>query len=142
MTRFALLFVALVGSPADTTYVQSCSAGAAPSQEQMARRRDGVRVARTINNLEANQPGAKNRKFLAQAELPASPFASAQTGAQAEFFRQLDFTPGKEVMPGWTLTLDVTADGYWFLLRDKSDPCGFSLVSNHTGLIFEAQPLR
>jgi hypothetical protein len=45
-------------------------------------------------------------------------------------------------MPGWTRTLDVTAEGYWFMIRDKSDACGFTLVSNQPGLIFEAQPLR
>ena len=80
--------------------------------------------------------------FVAQADLAARVSASKPSGAQADFLRQLDLTPGKEVLPGWTLTLDVTREGYWFMLRDKADPCGYTLVSNQAGLIFEAQPLR
>lgn len=45
-------------------------------------------------------------------------------------------------MPGWTLTLDLTPQGYWFMIKDKTDPCGFAFVSNQDGLIFEAQPIR
>ena len=139
--RVFLCLVAMVLTPA-SALAQPCTPGAAPSPEQLARRREGVRLARTINNLQANQPGAKSGAFLAQPDLSTSPFASQATGAQADFLRQLDFTPGKEVMPGWTLTLDVTARGYWFMVRDKSDACGFTLVSNQQGLIFEGQPLR
>jgi hypothetical protein len=61
----------------------------------MARRREGVRLARTINNLEVNQPGAKSKKFLAQADLSTSAFAAQATGPQADFLRQLDFTHGE-----------------------------------------------
>ena len=142
MPRLVLLLAAILVSSASAASAQQCVPGTAPSPEQTARRAEGVRIARTVNNLEANQPGARDKKFLAQANLGTSPFASQATGPQADFLRQLDFTPGKEVMPSWTLTLDVTADGYWFMVRDKSDPCGFTLVSNQTGLIFTAQPLR
>ncbi len=45
-------------------------------------------------------------------------------------------------MPGRQLVLDVTADGYWFMVKDKTDPCGFAFISNQNGLIFEAQPIR
>ena len=45
-------------------------------------------------------------------------------------------------MPGWELRLDVTANGYWFSIKDKTDPCGLTFVSNQQGLILEAQPLR
>ena len=71
-----------------------------------------------------------------------SAFAAQQSGPAAERLRQLDFTPGKELTSGWTLTLDVTAEGYWFMLRDTPDPCGYTLISNQSGLIFVAQPLR
>lgn len=142
MSRLGFLVGAILLVQASASSAQPCTPGAPATPEQSARRREGVRIARTINNLEANQPGARSRKFIAQADLATSPFAAQATGAQADFLRQLDFTPGKEIMPGWTLTLDVTAEGYWFMIRDKSDPCGFTLVSNQAGLIFEAQPLR
>ena len=141
-TRLFVLIAALVCCHAARADAQQCVAGAAPSPEQLARRTEGVRLARAVNNLQANQPGARERKFLKQADLPTSAFMAQQSGPAAEFLRQLDFTPGKEITPGWTLTLDVTAEGYWFMLRDKSDPCGYTLVSNQQGLIFVAQPLR
>jgi hypothetical protein len=47
-----------------------------------------------------------------------------------------------EIAPGFTLTLDTTEKGYWFLIKDKTDPCGFSYISNQDGLIFVAQPIR
>ena len=140
--RFLVSLVMFAAMHPALALAQQCVPGAPLTPEQTARRRDGVRLARTVNNLEANQPGARNKKFLTQAELASSPFAAQATGPQADFLRQLDFTPGREVMAGWTLTLDVTAEGYWFMVRDKSDPCGFTLVSNQAGLIFEAQPLR
>jgi hypothetical protein len=46
------------------------------------------------------------------------------------------------MLPNWQLTLDVTAQGYWFMLKDKTDPCGFAFVSNQAGLIFKAEPIR
>lgn len=49
---------------------------------------------------------------------------------------------GAEIAPGFTLTLDATGKGYWFLIKDKTDPCGFSYISNQDGLIFAAQPIR
>ena len=141
LTRLTLITLALaaVAAPA---FPQECVPGAAPTPEQQARRRAGLQATRTINNLEANQPGSAIRTYLRQADLASSPFAARATGASAEFIKRLNFTPGEEVMPGWQLTLDVTAEGYWFMLKDKTDPCGFAFVSNQSGLIFEAQPIR
>ena len=49
---------------------------------------------------------------------------------------------GAEIAPGFTLTVDAAEKIYWFLIKDKTDPCGFSYISNHDGLIFVAQPIR
>ena len=40
------------------------------------------------------------------------------------------------------LTLDVNSTGYWFMIRDKPDPCGFAFISNQAGVIFSAEPIR
>ena len=32
--------------------------------------------------------------------------------------------------PQWKLTLDVTESGYWFMIKDTADPCGFAFISN------------
>jgi hypothetical protein len=141
-TRIALLTLTFAGLTFREAAAQQCVPGAAVTAEQTARRREGLSATRTINNLQANQPGSRTQTYLRQVELPSSPFALRQTGAQAEFLKKLNFTPGQELMPGWQLTLDVTADGYWFMIKDKTDPCGFALVSNQNGTIYTAEPIR
>ena len=142
LRRLTLITLGVAALQASPVAAQQCVPSAARTPEQIARRQDGVRAARTINNLEANQPGNASRKYLSQGELASSPFAAKQTGAAAEFFQKLNFTPGAELMPGWELTLDVTGDGYWFSIKDKTDPCGLTFVSNQQGLILDAQPIR
>jgi hypothetical protein len=53
-----------------------------------------------------------------------------------------NLTPGAEVVPGFTLTLDAFDRGYWFEIVDTKDACGFRYVSNQNGLILVAQPTR
>jgi hypothetical protein len=120
---------------------QQCLHGPGETPDQTARRREALTATRTVNNLQANQPGSANRTFLKQAELPTSQFAQGR-GGQSEFFKKLNFNPGEELLPGWVLTLDVTPDGYWFMIKDKMDPCGFAFVSNTAGVIYTAEPIR
>jgi hypothetical protein len=47
-----------------------------------------------------------------------------------------------EILPGFKLTLDVTAKGYWFSIVDKTDPCGYRFISNQEGVIFTAYPIQ
>jgi hypothetical protein len=122
-------------------FAQECLHGPNESPEQIARRRDALRVTRTVNNLEANQPGARTTTYLRQIELLSSSFASSPD-AQNEWFTKLNFTPGHDVMPGWELKLDLTQDGYWFSVKDKTDACGFRYISNQDGTIFTAEPIR
>jgi hypothetical protein len=139
--RLALAAIALTAFAAPVL-AQECVPGAPLTPEQQARRKQGVQLTRTINNLEANQPGSPTKTYLRQVELGSSEFAKRATGPSAEFLKTLNFTPGNDLMPGWQLTLDVTAEGYWFMIKDKTDPCGFACISNQNGLIYEAQPIR
>jgi hypothetical protein len=36
----------------------------------------------------------------------------------------------------------VATDGYWFMVKDKTDPCGFAFLSNTAGVIYTAEPIR
>jgi hypothetical protein len=54
----------------------------------------------------------------------------------------MSLNPAEDIVPGWALTLDVTEKGYWFMVKDAQDPCGFAFISNQTGLIFTAEPIR
>lgn len=147
MTSLMLVSVAVVmlqASPATPSpaQAQSCAADRTLTAEQTARRRQGVVLARTVHNLQINQPGAGARKFLAQQDLGTSPFMTRLSGEAGEFRNSLNFTPGADVLPGWELKLDVTSGGYWFLLKDKTDPCGLTFVSNQDGVILQARPLQ
>lgn len=33
-------------------------------------------------------------------------------------------------------------DGYWFMIADLADPCGFAYISNQAGVIFSSEPIR
>ena len=37
---------------------------------------------------------------------------------------------------------DTHPGGYWFAITDKTDPCMFTSISNHSSLIYTAEPLR
>lgn len=54
----------------------------------------------------------------------------------------LIFDPAAEVIPGWQLTLNKTEKGYWFMIKDKADPCHFAYISNEAGIIYRAEPIR
>lgn len=142
MTRLlAAVFLAFVLYAAPSSAQQQCLHGPNETPEQQARRREALTATRTVNNLQANQPGAATATYLRQVELPTSRFAQGPNG-QSEFLKKLNFTPGQELMPGWELTLDVTQDGYWFMIKDKMDPCGFAYISNKVGIIYTAEPIR
>jgi len=128
----------LVATPA---YAQQCLHGTDEQAEQKERKRAALGATRTVNNLQANQDGARTSTFLTHENLLTSRFAHGPNG-QSEFFRKLNFRLGEEILPGWELKLDVTQTGYWFMVRDKTDPCGFAYVSNQVGVIYTSEPIR
>ena len=134
----ALALVAVLTTPA-LAVAQQCLHGADESAEQKARKREALRATRQINNLQANRPEARERKFLGQAEMAAW---YATNATKSGYPNPLIFDPASEVIPGWQLTLDKTADGYWFMIKDKTDPCGFAFISNQNGVIYTAEPIR
>ena len=118
---------------------QQCLHGADETPQQKTRRVQALGAARNVNNMQANQPGARGNKYLRHDELATSPFATKQTG---DAFKALNLTPAEEILPGWQLTLEVSDDSYWFIVKDKTDPCGFAYISSTAGLIYSAEPIR
>lgn len=121
---------------------QQCLHGPGETPDQVARRRDALGATRTINNIQANQPGAANKIYLRHAHLVNSPFAATMRESATQTAKRISLNPDEEILPGWKLTLDVTEQGYWFMIKDATDPCGFAYVSNQAGLIFSAEPIR
>ncbi len=123
-------------------YSQQCLHGAGEAPDQAARRREALGATRTINNIQANQPGAASETYLRHADLASSPFAAKMRESANPTANRISLSPNEELLPGWKLTLDVTEQGYWFMIKDSTDPCGFAYISNQAGLIFTAEPIR
>jgi hypothetical protein len=104
-----------------------------PSDEpvdQMRRRVAALGAARAVNTAEAAH-SAKAGGYATREELAGFIDASRYNiGANAD------------IVPGFTLTLDIMPKGYWFEIKDTADPCGFRFISNQSGLIFTAEPIR
>ena len=138
LTILALAAVGATASPSPQQ--QTCLHDANEAPDQASRRREALGAARTVNNIQANQPGSQSRQYFAHEQLASSPFVE-KNAANAQI-TVMNFTPGAEILPGWKLTLDTTRTGYWFMIKDTTDPCGFTWVSNQDGLIYKAEHLR
>lgn len=131
--RIAVLVGGIFLAFASSALAQQCLHGDAETPEQAARRREALNAARMVNTLQANQPGVTSGRYLSHAEL-----ASAAAGLPPN----IRAAPGQDIVAGWRLTLDVTPKGYWFAIRDTTDPCAFTFVSNEAGVILRAEPVR
>jgi hypothetical protein len=136
--RVSALLVFTVAIPA-LAGAQQCLHGADENAQEKTRKRAALTATRQINTLQANRSGARTGIYLDQAELAAW-YATAPTEVRGT--ASLNFDRGGEVIPGWQLTLEKTQNGYWFMIKDKADPCGFAYISNQAGVIFAAEPIR
>lgn len=119
---------------------QQCLHGANEAPEQALRRKEALTATRTVNNIQANR--GNSPVYFRQDELAAAPYAQRMKSSSDETTRKISLDPLEDILPGWKLTLDVTSAGYWFMIKDQTDPCGFAFVSTQAGLIYTAQPLR
>jgi hypothetical protein len=131
--RAALLVFGLVLCCASPSFAQQCLHGPTESPEQAARRREALSAVRLVNTVQANQPGAAQRRYVRHEDL-----AAAAPNLPATF----KLGPADQIVAGWRLSLDVSARGYWFAITDTTDPCGFRFVSTEDGIILSAEPIR
>jgi hypothetical protein len=134
MTALFLLAFAPVAAVA-----QECLHGTNSSDEQKARKRAALTAARQVNTLQANGSIANKGKYLTQvqmSELYAEQVKLRHSAAPLVFDRS------GEIVPGFRLTFDLTDRGYWFMIKDATDPCGFAYISNENGVIYAAEPIR
>ena len=142
MLKHTAIVTVLLSALSGTAVAQQCLHEANETSEQAARRREALTATRMVNNLEANQAGNASRSYLRQVELGLSPFATRMRDSTDEVVRRISLNTFEEILPKWKLTLDVTPDGYWFMIADVSDPCGFAYISNQNGVIFSSAPIR
>lgn len=139
----ALIAFVLVTAQARPASHTSCLHGANETTFQAQRRAAAVAAARAINTAQA-QLRARG-SYYSHAELATAPEVADLLRTlypNSETISSLSLAPGTDLLPGWTLRLDATADGYWFMIRDTADPCGFGYVSNDAGVIYTSQPVR
>lgn len=127
---------------AESVVAQDCLHGPTETAEQEARRRAALTATRAINTLQVNQPGGRTGTFLTRDQLARTPEAARLRQSTSEVVKSISLEPGTDVLPDWHLALDVTYEGYWFMIEDALDPCGFAYISNQAGVILKAEPIR
>lgn len=140
MKHVTLAFVLWVTSTG-AAYAQQCLHGAAESAEETARRQQALAIARVVNTLQANRPDRATSPYLRHPDLAAAAQRANFPQGNAAL-QQASLAPDKDVLPGWKLTVDVGENGYWFMIKDLTDPCGFAYISNQLGVIYTAEPIR
>jgi hypothetical protein len=125
-----------------TAYAQQCLHGPDETADQAVRRREALTATRTINNIQANQPGAAKGQYLRHDQLAGSPFVADRRQWTSDTMKRISLGPEADILPNWKLSVEVTQKGYWFMIKDMADPCGFAYISSQAGVIFRAEPIR
>lgn len=96
-----------------------CLHGQDETVAQKTRRDAALGFVRAVNTAENNEGMYKAKKYLPFEEL----------------------TLERRSVEGFELQFTTDGKGYSFLLRDKTDPCGFTFSSNQVGIIFQGYPI-
>lgn len=122
LTLFLALAAAVVAVAAErrtgtiTVAAQECS-DSSQTPEQMARSRQAVQLARSLNTAEAK--------------------ASSTMHA----YQPLSSLDGIKIPEGFAATLVLDHSGYMFKVQDKA-ACGVTMFSDQEGVIYSARPLQ
>jgi hypothetical protein len=154
MVRTIVAAILALLAMSGTGFAQNCLHEGSESAEQQSRRRLAIAAARAINTLQHRSRSLEKGgvKLTAsptfQTLMQLSTLPSNQIPQVGTPPMQLSFAPNTDLIPGWRLKLELTTgsesrgQGYWFVISDTTDPCGFSIFSNNDGVIFNATPLR
>lgn len=103
-----------------------------------------IEVMRAINTAEVVYMSNHGRVYAGKDQLLASDEFRGRWMARIESLANAPVSDGPEILPGWSLRLNVSADGlnYDFLLADTTDKsCGYAVVSNETGVIRQSKAI-
>jgi hypothetical protein len=111
---------ALASRAASTQDQPVCLHGAAETDVNKVRRQAALRLAQTINSAEA--------------------FAWSET---RRYQPLTGLAPAAIVTPeGFELKLTTDSSGYALSIKDKLDECGYAVMSDQDGVIYNALPFR
>ncbi len=114
ISALAVAVVAAIPAGAQQSPSPGCLHGSSEASAERERRGEAIRVARMINSAEAN------------GRTP---------------FRPL-YTLNVPTPEGWQARLVTDGTTYAFSVKDTTDPCGFTLFSDDSGLIYQGAALR
>jgi hypothetical protein len=141
------IVVLLVVTAGIVNSVRSQNAPAKSSDADHARHSLAINLLRAINTAEVNYK-MKHGAFLSKDELLANEEFSGKAMAWAArndpHLTGAQLSSGPEILPGWALRLNVTADGqgYDVLLEDTTDKnCGYAAVTDERGVIRQSKAI-
>ena len=137
--RLAVLMMASCVIVPSAAAAQECLHGTSSTDEQKARKKGALSAARQVNTLQANGSVANKGKYLTQLQMSE---LYAEQLKKRPAATTLVFDRSAQILPGWQLTFDLTERGYWFMIKDRTDPCSFAYISNENGVIYTAEPIR
>ena len=130
-----------------TTTLRSQSTATPPSDPEHAKHSLAVNLLRAINTAEVDY-FRKHGSFASKETLLASDEFKGRGLKWAAHndpqFANTQISDGPEVLPGWTLRLNLTADakGYAVLLEDTTDKsCGYAAYTDERGLIRQGKTI-
>jgi hypothetical protein len=117
---------------------QTCLHGKDELPAENSRRLQALSAIRVVNTAQVNR-----RQFVPLAQLADSPATQAmrsEGGPAGEAARAMRFDR-EEMLPGWRVHFVLGPDSYSIALRDTRDPCGFTYLSDESGVIVQGYPI-
>jgi len=117
------------------------------SDNARARRSVAINTLRALNTVEYAYKSTHGTFASWDVLAVSEEFSGRRVFFLAQSVAQLadaHFAKRPEILPGWTLRLNVTSDGkgYDVLLEDKTDKaCGYAAITNESGLIRQSKTL-
>lgn len=117
------------------------------SDSESANHVQAVEVLRAINTAELNNKMVRGRYVAWETLMANGDFTAKgskwlpQDDAQ---FRRLSFSTGAEILPGWSLRLNVAEGGkaYDLVLEDLTDKkCGYAAITDERGIIRQGKAI-
>ena len=139
LVAFLGLYVWLAASIA---YAQQCLHGANETADEAARRREALTATRTINNIQANQPGAAKGQFLRHEDLLTRTLRGANAGVgECDCEAHVSESRHRRAPE---LAADSGRHQSRLLVHDQGQdrPLRVCVRNNQGGLIFQAEPIR
>ena len=133
-----LACAALLAAQQQAGRQQAMAMPASPSPDLQT----GINLVKTVVTAEIAYSTSHGGSFVPWDELYQSPDTQKfwQPSSEQPNSPQLQISGGPEVIPGWTLSALASPDGKTFQVwaRNSTNQCGLSVLSNESGLVYEA----